>query len=192
VSFLVREAIALALEAFPPDACFVCANGYISRETFNIRDREQNFYMVGSMGLAASIALGAALAQPERPLVVLDGDGNVLMGLGPLAVIGTHKPRNLHHICLDNGVYASTGNQRSIAREVSLEGIAREAGYVRTARATTPEEASAELKAMLGGDGPTFLRILVDPEPHPREFDRVSHTPEEVRDRFQRALRGQM
>ncbi len=191
MAFVMREAIALALEAFPPDTCFVCANGYISRETFNVRDREQNFYMVGSMGLAASIAFGAAQAQPERTVVVLDGDGNVLMGLGALAVIGSRQPKNLYHLCLDNGVYASTGNQRSLARQVSLEGIAREAGYARTALATTPAETTQELAAMRAEDGPSFLRIFVDPAPHPREFDRVSHTPQEVRDRFSRALRGE-
>ena len=65
----------------------VLANGYISREFFNVTDRKENFYMIGSMGLASAIGLGVALAQPERRILVFDGDGNVLMAMGTLAMI---------------------------------------------------------------------------------------------------------
>lgn len=190
MSFVCREAVERILKQFPADTCFVCANGYISREAFNVDDQERLFYMLGSMGLGGSIALGAALAQPERKVAVLDGDGNVLMGLGALALIGAQKPKNLYHLVLDNGAYASTGNQPTISRQVSLEGIAREAGYVAADRADTPAELDAKLSAQLQLDGPTFLRVMIDTEPHPKDFPRVNHTPEEITARFSRALQG--
>jgi sulfopyruvate decarboxylase subunit beta len=188
---LAKEAMELALDAFGPDAVFVCANGYVSREAFNIRDEKRNFYMLGSMGLASSIALGAALAKPEVKVVVLDGDGNLLMGLGALALVGTQAPANLFHVCVDNGVYASTGNQPTVAPEVCLEGIAREAGYRYAERAETPSEAAEKLAALAGQSGPGFLRLLVEPEGHPRTFDRVSYDCEEIHARFASALRGE-
>lgn len=185
---LCREAVAQALEAFGPDARFVCANGYISREVALCADRPEHFYMLGSMGLAASIGLGAALAQPEQTIVVLDGDGNVLMGLGALAVIGARAPRRLYHLCLDNGVYASTGNQPSVAPQVSLEGIALAAGYARALRADDAVSLSAALRELAAGPGPAFLRVLIEPEAHPREFPRIAPTPEALRDRFRATL----
>jgi len=190
MGLLAREAIQLTMQAFPKDTCFVVANGYLSREVYGVEDRPGNFYMIGSMGLGASIALGAALARPERRLAVLDGDGNVLMALGALALIGAEAPKNLLHVCFDNGVYASTGNQPSISRKVSLEGIAREAGYRWSAQAAGRAEVEAKLAELVQQEGPAFLRVLIDPEPHPKEFPRVSHTPEEMRQRFSDALAG--
>ena len=71
----------------------VCANGYISRELFNVKDREENFYMIGSMGLASSIGLGVALARPDKKTLIFDGDGNVLMAMGTLAMIAAGNRR---------------------------------------------------------------------------------------------------
>ena len=172
------------LQEMPDNAAVICANGYISREAFGINDRSGNFYMIGSMGLGASIALGAALANPDQPVVILDGDGNILMGMGTLAVIGALKPKNLFHVCIDNGVYASTGNQPTVSRTASLEGIAREAGYVRSYYVDTVGEEQELAKAIFAEPGPVFARFMVEPEGHPKEFARVSHTPEEIRDRF--------
>lgn len=186
-----RDVLRAVLEAFPPaDTCFVAANGYVSRELFDAGDPPATFYMIGSMGLAPSIALGAALAQPERRLVVLDGDGNLLMGLGALPVIAACAPPNLHHLVLDNGVYASTGNQPTVASRAALEGIAREAGYAYAARVDDPAGLRRELGELTARRGPTFVRIMIEAEPHPRTFGRVTHTPTQIRDRFARGLRG--
>ena len=189
---LAKQAMELTLAAFPRDSAFVCANGYVSREVFNIEDSGRCFFMLGSMGLTSSIALGIALAQPDRPVVVIDGDGNALMGLGALTLVGSLRPKNLFHVCIDNGVYASTGNQPTVAPHVSLEGIAREAGYLWTAKTAQPEETSARLAELAGQAGPGFLRILVEPQEHPRTFARVSHTCEEIRERFEGVLRGEV
>lgn len=187
-----KQALERIMAALPRGAAAVVANGYISREVYGVEDRPGNFYMIGSMGLAGSIALGAALARPERPVVVLDGDGNVLMGLGALAVIGSSRPPNLWHICLDNGVYASTGNQPTVAPQVRLEGIAREAGYRWSGRVDTLDELTRALPGFFAQEGPVFLRVMVGVQPHPRSFPRVSHTPLQMRDRFSAALRGEV
>src|SRR5690606_25141592 len=94
------------------------ANGYIGRESHAVADRPENFYMIGSMGLASAIGVGLALARPDRRVVVFDGDGNLLMGLGTLALVAAVAPANLVHVVLDNGVYGSTGGQRSISADV--------------------------------------------------------------------------
>ena len=80
----------------------VSANGYISRDLYETHDRKENFYMIGSMGLASSIALGVAIKNPKIKVYVFDGDGNILMNLGSLATIGNLKPKNLIHVVFDN------------------------------------------------------------------------------------------
>ncbi len=106
------EAIALAAEAAQAEGALLISNiGYPSRELFSVRDRPENFYMLGSMGLASSIGLGLALARPERRVISLDGDGSVLMNLGTLATIAHHAPENYLLVILDNCCYGSTGSQ---------------------------------------------------------------------------------
>ena len=77
------------------DQPVVHANGYICRESFQVKDRPENFYMIGSMGLASSIGLGVALSLPKKKVIVIDGDGNVLMSMGALAMIAASAPKNL-------------------------------------------------------------------------------------------------
>src|SRR5690348_13923894 len=91
--------------------------------------RPQNFYMLGSMGLAIPIALGVALAQPKRRVVALEGDGSLLMQLGCLSTIATLKPKNLTMVVMDNGVYQITGSQPTpAAASADLIGIALASG----------------------------------------------------------------
>ena len=93
------------------DQPVVHANGFICRESFNVKDRRENFYMIGSMGLASAIGLGVALARPDKKTIIFDGDGNVFMAMGVLAMIAASAPKNLVHVTLDNEVYESTGSQ---------------------------------------------------------------------------------
>src|SRR5262249_9390291 len=111
------------------DDLVVCCNGMIGRELFTVADRPGNFYMIGSMGLGLSIGLGLARARPKRKIIVLDGDGNVLMGMNVLASAGAERPLNLLHVVLDNHAHASTGGQRTISGQISLESVAGAAGY---------------------------------------------------------------
>ena len=105
------------------DELVVATTGMISRELFVARDRPENFYMCGSMGCALSIGLGLALARPDRKVVVLDGDGAALMSLGSLALARHLRLPNLQHVILDNGAYASTGDQPTCSAAVDFSQI---------------------------------------------------------------------
>ena len=161
------------------------ANGHISRAACTRRDGEGCFYMIGSMGLASSIGLGLALARPERRVLVLDGDGNVLMNPGAFASIAAAAPPNLLHLYFVNGAHASTGGQRTISDRVRLEELARTAGYRQAARVETREALAAALPGFLAATGPAFLlvRIALGGKPGPR----VPHAPEEMTARLRRA-----
>ena len=162
----------------------VHANGYICRESFAIDDRPQNFYMIGSMGLASGIGLGLALARPAQRCAVFDGDGNLLMSLGTLAMVGSLGPRNLIHLVFDNEIYGSTGGQRSPSREVRLDRLARSAGYRTAIAATTPDEIAAALRSARVDGGPHFILVKVTATETPAP--RIPHTPHTIRDRFRR------
>ena len=99
----------------------ISANGFISRDLFNVNDKESNFYMIGSMGLASSIALGVAMKKTKKLIFVFDGDGNILMNLGSLVTIGSIKPKNLVHIIFDNGSHESTGGQPTNSKLVKIK-----------------------------------------------------------------------
>ena len=95
------------------DEAVVGGIGNTNFDLYAAGHRAQNFYMLGSMGLACPIALGVALAQPKRGVIALEGDGSILMALGCLATIGNVQPRNLTIIIWDNGIYQITGKQAS-------------------------------------------------------------------------------
>ena len=182
-----------ALKALRPllgDAVVVHANGYLARSSFNVEDRPGNFYMIGSMGLASSIALGAALSRPDKRVVIYDGDGNLLMNLGSAAMIAHTKPHNLIHVVFDNGVYASTGNQVAVSQTVPLERIAEAAGYRSAVRVKTPDTLAAAFSTALETPGPTFILAEIEVESTPNPGARVTHTPEEIRDRVAAAIAG--
>lgn len=168
------------------DQPVIICNGFPSREACRIADRPTHFYMVGSMGCAAAIGLGVALAKPSRKVIVLDGDGNVLMGMGTLATIGSLKPNNLIHVVLDNEVYGSTGNQPTYSQTVRLDQVARAAGYVNVERVREREDLVYEFKEMLGKDGPSFLLIKVTEQVE--DVGRVPHDPPVITQRFMKAI----
>ncbi len=165
------------------DELVVHANGLICRESFVINDRPQNFYMIGSMGLAASIGLGIAVSKPERKIVVFDGDGNVLMNMGTLAQIGTLCPENFYHFVFDNEVYGSTGNQPTLTNVIELEKVARASGYIKTYRAINSGELRVIAEECLKIKGPVFILVKVNTE-YDKKIERVSHAPEEIKKRF--------
>jgi thiamine pyrophosphate-dependent acetolactate synthase large subunit-like protein len=166
----------------------VHANGYVSRAGCAARDRPECFYMIGSMGLAASIGLGLALAQPRRRVLVLDGDGNVLMNPGALASIAAAGPRNLLHLCLDNHAHASTGAQPTISGRVRIEELARAAGYRWSGRVETPEALAAAAPVFVAREGPAFLLVELTLGPPGPPGPRIPHAPEAMTARLRRAL----
>jgi thiamine pyrophosphate-dependent acetolactate synthase large subunit-like protein len=179
------EAVRIVVQALGDRPTVVC-NGMIGREAFTARDREQNFYMIGSMGLGLSIAIGAAMSRPQQQVVCLDGDGNVLMGAGVLASAGALGLENLHHVVLDNEAHGSTGGQKTISGKVALEQIAKASGYTHAER-VAPEDLQAALPDFLARKGPAMLLVKVEIGNVP-DIARVSHTPPEITQRFAGAL----
>jgi thiamine pyrophosphate-dependent acetolactate synthase large subunit-like protein len=177
------EAIRVIIDRISDDELVFHANGAISRESFACRDRRRNFYLLGTMGLPAAVGLGAAVSAPDRKVVVLDGDGNLLMGFGNLAMVGAMKPPNLIHIVLDNGVYGTTGDQPSVSPALDLTVLAGAAGYRSAASASGEEELGAALKEALATSGPHFIRVTVSREV-PVEAPRIPYTAKEIRKRF--------
>jgi thiamine pyrophosphate-dependent acetolactate synthase large subunit-like protein len=128
--------------------------------------RPQNYYMLGSMGLAVPIALGVALAQPERQVFALEGDGSMLMQLGALGTVASARPKNLAIAVFDNGAYQITGSQPALtAAGVDLVAVARAAGLAQSAWATDETHFEALVDRALAGEGPVFIGTRTDQQP---------------------------
>lgn len=177
------EAVALVLARLAPDDLVVAADGAISREAYRACDRPRSFYMLGSMGHVASIALGLALSRPER-VVSLDGDGNLLMGFGNLAMVGGLRPARFYHLVLDNQCYATTGGQTCLSQQVDLAAAAAGCGYAWTGRCAPGEDVAAAVDAWLFAPGPALLDLIVDALDPTPAAPRIPMTPEQMAERF--------
>jgi thiamine pyrophosphate-dependent acetolactate synthase large subunit-like protein len=149
-------------------------------------ERPENFFMLGSMGQAAAIALGVALLQPERRVFALEGDGSLLMNLGCLATIGSVAPRNLTIIAWDNGAYQITGGQATAtARGADLVAIARGAGIAASAWVADEAAFLDAIERALQADGPQFIAARIDQSPGAARPER---DPVVLKERFMRGL----
>jgi thiamine pyrophosphate-dependent acetolactate synthase large subunit-like protein len=145
------------------DAPIVASLGHPAYDLFAVGDRPANFYTWGSMGLASSIGLGLALAQPARRVYVLDGDGSLLMNLGSLATIAWRRPANLVLLVLDNARYATTGGQdTATAHGADLEAAARALGFTAAATATSVETLKETLRRTADRPGPWMVVCKAD------------------------------
>src|SRR5438552_6223811 len=144
--------------------------------------RPQNFYMLGSMGLAFPIALGVALAQPSRQVIALEGDGSLLMQLGCLTTISMLGPSNLTLIAFDNGIYQITGGQATPAQTgADIVAIARGAGLAGSAWAADAQDFEKLVDAAIAGDKPSLIGARIDTEPARATTHR---DPVQIRERF--------
>ncbi|MDR1470603.1 MAG: phosphonopyruvate decarboxylase [Spirochaetaceae bacterium] len=184
-----EEAIEAVVTSAPGDHVIVSTTGMASRELYELREKyrmghERDFLTVGSMGHASQIALGIAhgcarsCARQKNPLrvIVLDGDGAVLMHLGALASLGVEKPENVLHIVLNNRAHDSVGGQPTIAGHVDLCGIARACGYERVLRVETRAALQEALKNT--DNGLTFIEVVVKKGSR-QDLGRPRSTPEE-------------
>ena len=151
------------LDIIPDDALVVAPTGLASRALFQLGDAASRFYMMGSMGHAPALGLGIA-ATTKRRVIVLDGDGSILMRLSGLAFVGGRAPENLVHIVLDNGIHESTGGQASLSPHTDLCAIASACGYRASAEAHSIKALTRTAAAMLETPGPGFIRILTRAE----------------------------
>ena len=147
--------------------------------------RPQNFYMLGSMGLAIPIALGVAIAQPKRNVVALEGDGSLLMQLGCLATVAQQAPKNLTIVVWDNGIYQITGGQKTASASIAdLVAIARSSGIGKSGWAADEDEFERLFEDALKG-GPSLIAARIDDKPGVGATDR---DPVQIRERFMHGL----
>jgi len=150
-----------------PDAAIVASLGHPAYDLFAAADRPRNFYTWGSMGVASSIGLGIALARPDARVVVLDGDGSLLMNLGSLATVGMLQPPNLTIVVMDNELYATTGGQpTATAAGADLAAAARAMRIEESVTVRTEAELTARLRARLTPRAPAVIVAKVG-ESHP-------------------------
>ena len=183
------EALKALLSPLKSDDVALFTTGLISRDASSVKDRDANFYMLGSMGLLSALGLGIALNRPDRRVLVVEGDGSALMSLGNFSLIGAQKPRNLYHVVIDNEAYESTGGQPTITNVIDLTEVARASSYSTVMRleARRPHLASEEVTRFLQAKAPAFLLIKVEAA-RAEAAPRISLSPEQLKERLMKVL----
>jgi thiamine pyrophosphate-dependent acetolactate synthase large subunit-like protein len=165
------------------DAPIISANGFISRDLFEVNDKNSNFYMIGSMGLASSIGLGIALKKTKKKLYIFDGDGNIMMNLGTLVTIGSLKPKNLVHIVFDNNSHESTGGQPTNSYFIDIEKIAKICNYNHTFMIRTRNNFLKTLRKIKRLKGPIMIVVKIQQSKKKRS-KRINIPPVGIKERF--------
>ena len=144
-------------------------------------DQKMDLPISGAMGKASSVGLGVALAQPDKKVLILDGDGSLLMNLGSMVTLSNKSPNNLYHFLFNNNVYAVTGGQPIPGAEVSdWEGMAKAAGYAKVFSFDNLEDLTTGLDEVFESEGPVFVHLRVEPE--------IENTPVQYRTRPSRTV----
>ena len=161
-----EEAIQTVAAALGDKDCIVSTTGMISRELFEYRaamnqGHERDFLTVGSMGHASQIALGIAMAQPERRVWCFDGDGAAIMHMGSMAIVASKEPKNYVHVVFNNGAHDSVGGQPTVGLHIDLTAVAKAVRYRNAYSVSTEEELEEILPLVKEQEGPTLLEICV-------------------------------
>ncbi len=150
------------------DTILIASTGFAGRQLYAVDDRENHLYMVGSMGCASSLGLGLSLVRPDKKIIVIDGDGAVLMRMGNLATVGAYAGDNFYHLLLDNGVHESTGGQATVSSMVDFAALAIASGY-RDVRSSCGDQAA--MTGFLNARSPALMYVRTSrgvPEGLPR------------------------
>ena len=160
--------------------------GYTNFDLWAAGQRPQNFYMLGSMGLAVPIGLGVALAQPKRKVIALEGDGSILMQLGSLATVAAREQRNFTVVIMDNGAYQITGGQKTLTEEgADIVAIARACGLRQSVWAADESAFEELISVSLREDGPWLIGCRIDSA---KPADTTERDPPRIKDQFMRGL----
>jgi phosphonopyruvate decarboxylase len=171
------------------DTVIVATTGKTGRELFELGDHDLNLYMVGSMGCAGSLGLGIALAQPHKKVVVIDGDGAVLMRMGTMPTIAFYNPPNLLHIVLDNGSHDSTGGQFTVSPSVNFCMVSASVGYQQNNHATSLYKFQRYFKKWIKKPELTFLYLEIAVGSK-ENLGRPSIKPYQVKERLKDRING--
>lgn len=181
-----RDFVASLLRA-TPDALVVTGLGSPSYDVFAAGDRDRNFYLWGAMGGSTALALGLALAQPDKSVVVITGDGEQLMGIGSLGTVGAKQPKNLTIVVLDNGHFGETGMQRSHSSlGTNLVSVAKGFGISDAVCIETADGVFDVARRVNARGGVAFAQVLIDAGDRPRALPPRDGT--YVKNRFRAAL----
>ncbi|HDR9882406.1 TPA: thiamine pyrophosphate-dependent enzyme [Burkholderia cenocepacia] len=163
-----RQFVASLLESVP-EALVVTGLGSASYDVFAAGDHDRNFYLWGAMGGAASLGLGLALAQPDKPVVVVTGDGEQLMGIGSLGTVGVKQPKNLTIVVLDNGHFGETGMQRShTSLGTDLVAVAKGFGIQDAFVVDRLDGVAAVVERVRAKNGTTLAQVFIAANEPPR------------------------
>jgi len=166
------------------DVAVVATTGKTGRELYEVGDKKNQFYMVGSMGCALAFGFGIAVNKPNLKVLVIDGDGALLMRTGSMATVGAYKPKNLIHLLIDNEVHDSTGGQGTVTGGISFGAIAQGFGYQSVISTDKLEFLSESLKSIkTKNEGPIFIHMKTK-KGSPEKLGRPKVTPAEVSVRF--------
>ena len=184
------KSIKIIREAFCNDDAIIATTGKIGRELFTLGDTENQLYVVGSMGCAAGIGFGIQHIKPNQRVIVLDGDGAVLMKMGTLATIGYYKPEQFIHIILDNEVYESTGGQHSVSPSVDFCKIAAACGYLQCYRADSKNDLLNAIRSAKKLSGLSLIHVKVSGG-SALDLGRPTLKPYQVKERFMEFLESE-
>ena len=162
----------------------VGSNGNISRQVFHYLPKPQ-IYLRGSMGLPLAVGLGLAIAQSDRKVIVILGDGNFLMGLGSMATVSNLNPSNLKILIIDNELYATTGGQTTVSSVINYAAMIRGLGVEATISIQSNDDQSliqGKLNWLLEGNGLQILHVKVQPGDPP--FENIPWHPKKIKNEF--------
>lgn len=173
------------------DELIISNIGIPSKELHEIRESKNNFYMLGSMSMATPIGLGLSMAlesnDDPRKVIVLDGDGSVLMNLGELVTVYVQNPSNLIIVIIDNEAYGSTGSQKTYASEVNLSNIARSVGIKEVYYIDAKDSVdNIDMNEYLNKKGPIVLHIKVNAGNS--DAKNIKYTPSKIKNRFMKSI----
>jgi phosphonopyruvate decarboxylase len=163
-----EKALEIILNQLPKDSTIVSTTGKTSREIFEIREKNnqphfRDFLTVGSMGHCSSIALGIAIADPNRKVFCIDGDGSLIMHMGSLSTIGKLKPLNFYHILINNYVHESVGGQKTSAEFIDIPNLVKCNNYGHVFSVEDGSQLNNNLRDFIDNNGPAFLEVKVKP-----------------------------
>ncbi len=185
------DAIKKIVETISDEEYVISNIGFPSRELYGLKDRKRTFYMSGSMGMATPIGLGVALALEQEDnkskVIVIDGDGSLLMNFGELVTVYAQNPENLIIALIDNEAYGSTGSQETYASMINLSNIAKSIGFKEVyhinAKNTTDD---IDMQDFIDKKGPVFIHIKVNPGNSDAPI--IDLTPSKIKNRFMKQI----
>lgn len=169
------------------DTLLLATTGVTGRELFELEDLDNQFYMVGSMGCISSVGLGLALAKPDKNIVVIDGDGSLLMRMGSMTSNAYYNPSNMFHLLLDNGLHESTGGQKTVSSNVDFLKIAEGTNYSNILEVKTLNDLENAIESWMSNQKLTFAYCKTE-KGIKENLGRPTVTPVQVRERFMKYI----